>query len=182
MNLDEAAYLSGFSSDWLADAIARGLIRARTAGPMIDVPDDEVTFLRRSSRWLPHLIDAVFIEDIGSAILFGRYGAPTAARARDSMLLTSVDDPERALDLNASLSIAARREIYVVTWSSGTSQPSLARDAAINGRVLRDEASTWRRFVERELTQSEEPAWRSPAERDRLRALLKQWALADVQD
>jgi hypothetical protein len=56
------------------------------------------------------------------------------------------------------------------------------RDAATNGRVLRDEGSTWRRFVETKFAEPEEPPWSDPAERERLSTLLRQWASADAQD
>jgi hypothetical protein len=181
VNLDQAATATGYSVEWLAQALDRGLLRARTERGVADVPDEEVAFLTRSHRWLPHLIDAVAAEDIKSAILFGRHATPRDARARASLILTTVDDPDRALDLNGIFSTAGQHEIYVVTWSTGIRQRTLLSEAVLTGRVLRDEGLTWRRLVQAEFQQVE-PSARDQAERRRLHALLEYWASTETRD
>jgi hypothetical protein len=182
MDLDEAARLTGFSTEWLAEATTRGVIRAAPEAAGIDLPRSEVMFLRRARPWLLHLLDAIAVEHISSAVLFGRDATPTDARARDSILLTTVDDPGRALDLTGTLSVAARRDIYVVTWSSGTQNPALVRPAITRGRVLRDEGRSWRHLVERELSQEARWLQRDIAARERVTTLLRQWAATDPHD
>jgi hypothetical protein len=182
MEVEEAAARTGFSHDWLVAAISRGLIRRPPEWPATDVPDDEVMFLRHARPWLPHLLDAIQAADLGSAVLFGREGAPRDVSARDSPLLTTLDDPELAFELNGTLSGAAQRPIYVVTWSSGIRNPSLLSAAAQHGRVLRDEGQTWRRFVEAEASQRLSLPGRNPNQRERLTSRLREWTATEADD
>jgi hypothetical protein len=182
MEVEEAAARTGFSHDWLVDAISRGLIRRPPEWPAADVPDDEVMFLRHARPWLPHLLDAIQAREMGSAVLFGREGAPRDASARDSPLLTTLDDPEIAFELNGILSETARRPIYVVTWSSGIRNPSLLSAAVLHGRVLRDEGRTWRDFVETEAPQRLSLRGEAPSQREHLTSRLREWAATETDD
>jgi len=174
MNLDEAAVSAGTSVDWLANAVSTGLIHTSGGAANPDVPTEEVAYLRRTRKWLPHFVDAIHAEGIGSAVLFGRDAEIGPSRQRDSVLVTTVEAADEALRLNATLSDVAGRTIYVVTWSSATSNPAIAWEAAVNGRIVRDQDRVWGGFLEEatmRLTRD-----RTATDRDRLTAALERWA------